>query len=460
MSRRSARSSVPQFISGKRLRILVARRWRRQGYARGTVRGYLVWVRRHQEGCASAGLDEVAELTRARVVGLAQRHGRRLGLPRPRAFLAAHSALRAWSSTLAALGFRVPEWAPPPKPSPFSEVIRYWGEKGYSEGTIRGYLVWLKRYRAHFGTTTGRDRLTRRDVLHFARRCAHRHNISPATAVRRSVSALRAFSRALAALGEEVPPWRPSKRPGAFEALLLEYRCFRTRLRGVRASSLDIECRHARDFLRWLRRRGRLSSITPRHVDRFVISVGARVLPCTLSSRCSSLRSFLRFLHATGRTPVNLAAHVQGPRLSRTANLPRGLPWADVRRVLGAIDQTTLLGKRDYAAFLLMASYGMGISEVLGLRLDQIDWHQGTLVTTRAKTGVVTILPLLGPVGDALASYLRSGPPRHPSVRAVFLRSAAPQAPLRPAGLRQRFVSYAVAAGIGPTGNTHALRHR
>jgi integrase len=77
-----------------------------------------------------------------------------------------------------------------------------------------------------------------------------------------------------------------------------------------------------------------------------------------------------------------------------------------VRRLLKVIDRSTVLGKRDYAALLLMASYGMGSGEVRGLRLDDVDWHKGTLRVTRAKTGVVTTLPLLGPIGTALADYL------------------------------------------------------
>jgi integrase len=164
-------------------------------------------------------------------------------------------------------------------------------------------------------------------------------------------------------------------------------------------------------------------------------------------------------LHATGRVAADLSGAVEGPRVSRTARPARGLPWPDVQKILAAIDGGTLAGKRDYAAFLLMAAYGMGMGEIRALRLDDIDWREGTLRVVRAKTGVTTILPLLGPVGEALASYLRTGPPRPASVRAVFLRAHAPPASPSAHHIRTRFRGYLRKAGISAAVSTHALRH-
>jgi integrase len=135
------------------------------------------------------------------------------------------------------------------------------------------------------------------------------------------------------------------------------------------------------------------------------------------------------------------------------------MPWSDVRKILDAVDRSTRVGKRDYAAMLLMASYGMGAGEVRGLRLDDIDWREGTLGVVRPKTGVATVLPLLGPVAEALADYLRAGPPRSPSVRNVFLRSVPPPARLSREQLRTRFLGYARDAGLTTRVTMHGFRH-
>jgi integrase len=121
------------------------------------------------------------------------------------------------------------------------------------------------------------------------------------------------------------------------------------------------------------------------------------------------------------------------------------------------IDRSTLTGKRDYAMFLTMAVYGMGASEVLDLCLDDIDWQAGTVSVVRRKTGVHTLLPLLGPPGKAMASYLRSTP-RHRASRNLFLEALAPFGPLSFQGLAARWRQYAAAAGVSYRG-THALRH-
>lgn len=432
--------------------------WRERGYRESTIRGYQAWVARHRDQCVAKGRDEITTLTREHASQLARRYAKKLQVTEARAFAPAQSSLRAWASALAALGITVPPWAPPPPPSPFAEVVRHWREQGYCDGAIRQHLAWMERHRVHYGAIRP-DLLTRQAVLRFARAHARKHGLGDA-AVARAQSALRAWSKALAALGTSVPPWSPPCSRDEFAGLLAEYRDHRRRLRGVRETSLELECRHARALLRSLRRRRvALASVTVRDLDRFFLDASRQVTPSTLAGVCTSARSFLRFLHATGRVPADLSRGVEGPRVSRTAAPARGLPWSDVRKILAAIDRKTLAGKRDYAAFLLMAAYGMGMGEVRGLRLEDIDWREGTLRVVRPKTGVTTILPLLGPVGEALASYLRAGPPRPPSARTVILRAAAPPQSPSSHHLRTRFRLYLRKAGISAFVSTHALRH-
>ena len=409
--------------SGGHLRRLLVRRWRKRGYTEGTIAAYLVWVQRYQASCLAVGRDEFRELTRQHAVGLARGYGAKPSTKR-RASYAAESALRAMSRTLTGAGWDLPMWAPPPKPDSFARVAGWWREAGYSETTIKSYLEWLRRHRTQYGVH-GRCRLTRREVLRFVRAYARRRGINASRACRSARTALRAWSRALAEMGEKVPPWTAPNTPGPFADLLAEYRRFRKCLRGVQDSSSTRECQHIRNFLGSLGHRSPdLSAISVPDIDRFLIDFGCKRKPKTVAGACTSLRSFFRFLHATGRISTDLSPLIAGPHIRRMADLPRGLPWAEVRKLLRAIDRSTLIGKRDYAAILLMASYGMGSAEVRRLSLEDIDWIAGTLRVVRPKTGVVTVLPLLGPVGEALAEYLKSGPPRRPPIRAIFGSSA------------------------------------
>jgi integrase len=107
--------------------------------------------------------------------------------------------------------------------------------------------------------------------------------------------------------------------------------------------------------------------------------------------------------------------------------------------------------------FLLMATYGMGASDVLALSLDDIDWQEGTIRLIRMKTNALTILPLLGGPGRAIAAYLRATP-RPKARRRLFLQTQAPFAPLTFSGLARRWEQYTAAARVSYRG-THALRH-
>ena len=46
-----------------------------------------------------------------------------------------------------------------------------------------------------------------------------------------------------------------------------------------------------------------------------------------------------------------------------------------MQKILRSISRTEAPGKRDYAIVLLLATYGLGAAEVLGIRLEDVDWH-------------------------------------------------------------------------------------
>jgi len=341
-------------------------------------------------------------------------------------------------------------------------AARPWRELGYADEVTRKHLKWIDRYR-EYCLARGieeEQHLTRRDVDTFARRFARQHGLKEMATVRRARAVLRQRAYDLAAIYHAMPPWVPPTKPGPVATLLGEFNEFRKKWRGVRDSTLYLQGRHVTQFLSSCRRRRLLSALKPLDIDRFVMAFSKGVGASALSSACTSIRCFLRFLHVTGRTPIDLSPCVLGPVVSRAARPPRALPWKDVRRILRVIDRKTPLGKRDYAALLLMVAYGMGAGEVLGLRLDDVDWRDATLRVVRPKTGVEILLPLLGPVGHALGTYLRTARQRHPSRREIFLVAAAPHKPLSVDALDVRFRKHALAAGISaPRLGTHMLRH-
>jgi integrase/recombinase XerD len=236
----------------------------------------------------------------------------------------------------------------------------------------------------------------------------------------------------------------------------------RLRHGGVAQSTVLGDVRYAEMFLAFLHDHGRrLGSTRVGDVDDFVATCCDRMTRRTVAGICCTIRAFLRFLLATGRVRHDLASSVVSPQVRAADRPPRAMPWKDVQRLLRAIDVRAQLGRRDLAMLLTMATYGMGAGEVLGLVLDDVDWKARTLRVRRPKTGVEILLPLLDPVGRALAGYLQHGRPPPAAAREIFVTYQMPHTRLAAAStIRHRLVKYAAAAGLHPSFiGSHVLRH-
>ena len=170
----------------------------------------------------------------------------------------------------------------------------------------------------------------------------------------------------------------------------------------------------------------------------------------------TSLRAFLRFAHATGRTAVPLAGAVPAVASWRLASLPRGLSAAEVDSLLAGCGRETAAGLRDYAVLSLLARLGLRGAEAAGLRLGDIDWRAGEIAVT-GKGSRTERLPLPAPAGEALAAWLTGGRPRCES-RAVFVTVRRPYRPLTPEAVRAVMGRACDRAGLERRG-AHRFRH-
>src|SRR5499426_1783094 len=138
----------------------------------------------------------------------------------------------------------------------------------------------------------------------------------------------------------------------------------------------------------------------------------------------TALRSFFRYLLHRGAIATDLAGCVPAVPNWSLSTLPRFLPAPTVEKLLKRCNRKTAVGRRNHAILLLLARLGVRAGEVVGLRLDDIDWSTGQ-ITIRGKGEKAAQLPLINDVGAALAAYLRHDRPRS-ATRSVFLRHRAP----------------------------------
>lgn len=176
----------------------------------------------------------------------------------------------------------------------------------------------------------------------------------------------------------------------------------------------------------------------------------------TAQMTASSLRSFLRFLHAEGTVAVDLSVVVPPFAYRRQSGLPQPLTPAQVTSLVGACDPSRPVGRRDLAIIACLLRLGLRCGEVAALRLEDIDWADGT-VRVHGKGNRVDQLPLPTDVGQALVAYLRQGRPPTDE-RVVFLTVVAPFTALTRSSVSCVVGRAARRAGLG-TIHAHRLRH-
>ena len=99
--------------------------------------------------------------------------------------------------------------------------------------------------------------------------------------------------------------------------------------------------------------------------------------PRTSARKLASLRAAYRYFVRTGRLEENPAMAVHAPKLPR--ELPEVLSIPEVTALLEAPETDTPLGLRDRAILETLYSSGIRASELMGLKLDDLDLDRGTM---------------------------------------------------------------------------------
>lgn len=245
-----------------------------------------------------------------------------------------------------------------------------------------------------------------------------------------------------------------AEAPGFFDYLVDE--------RGLRPDSIRGYHHHLDRFEAYLQRIGvhSIEELSPAVLSAYVVERATTGLArSTVRDSVGVLRVFLRYACREGILASDLSATVEWPQVFRLSSIPRSISWADVNRVLAAVDRRTEAGRRDYAILLLLVTYGLRGREVAALTLDDVDWRHDRLAIPERKAGHSTAFPLSAVVGDALVDYLRHGRPTTTD-RHMFFRAVAPRRPIGSAAVSSLARAYLLKAGIDvPRPGSHTLRH-
>lgn len=229
--------------------------------------------------------------------------------------------------------------------------------------------------------------------------------------------------------------------------------------RGLSDNTLSAYRADLQNLARWLGDSGpRIESLDREDLLGFLahrVQSGAR--PRSTARLLSSIRRFYRYLVREGARSDDPSAEIEMPRLGRP--LPRSLGEAEVEALLDAPETDKALGLRDRAMLELLYATGLRVSELVNLRVDQVNLRQG----------VIRILgkgdrERLVPVGEEAQQWLQ----RHVETARPEILGGRESAFLFPTRRSEKMTRqafwhivkrYAQRAGISRGLSPHTLRH-
>ncbi len=238
--------------------------------------------------------------------------------------------------------------------------------------------------------------------------------------------------------------------------------------RGLAENTIQAYSRDLVRFITYLESR----NLNPLKISRNEIRdyLGSLIQDLSKRSRArniSAIKTFFRFLVSEGRMKENPARLLETPRMQR--KLPDILSLDEVEQLLLQPNITTPLGQRDRAMLELLYATGLRVSELVHLRLLDVNLEAG-YVKTLGKGSKERLVPFGEKALQALQSYLSDGRPAllkdgHPpylflNFRGKLLtrqgfwkiiknhgRMAGIKKSIKPHGLRHSFASHLLEAG-------------
>jgi integrase/recombinase XerD len=179
--------------------------------------------------------------------------------------------------------------------------------------------------------------------------------------------------------------------------------------------------------------------------------------PATIHRQISALRTYFRFLVGEGYLARNPSERIESPKRWRT--LPTVLSHAETDKLLSAPNPDVPLGIRDRALLEFAYATGARVSELVGLRLQDILYEDG-IARLYGKGAKERLVPVGRRALGAVALYAREIRPsqdRGQGRARLFLNARG--TPLSRVGAWGIIRQAARRAGIAKRVTPHTLRH-
>ena len=195
--------------------------------------------------------------------------------------------------------------------------------------------------------------------------------------------------------------------------------------------------------------------VTPRMAGDYIgyLSRSGRK-PATVARKISSLKQFFGYQHKSGGAGQNPFLGFSAPRIARYH--PHYLSPKEVVGIIDAIDPGSRHALRDRAIIELLYGSGLRVTELINLRLSDIEFEAG-FIRVLGKGDKQRLVPLGEFASRAIQEFVDHGPSRSLASDLLFISRLG--RPYSRVGL-WKIVKRAVAkAGIAKKVSPHTFRH-
>ncbi len=237
-------------------------------------------------------------------------------------------------------------------------------------------------------------------------------------------------------------------------------------LKNVKSTSENTALSYRRDLMRmaaYMKERGvtDVNNVTEDRLLDYCASLkDEHFAASSITRHNTSIKTFFRYMLENGNINENPAERIKSPKIEKHET--RVLSTVEIENLLSQDFGEGAKGLRDKAILELMYATGLKVSEVIGLKLEDVDLRLGCVrISGTAKSGKERLVPYGRKAKEAMSEYLLDGRLRLLNGREdeerVFLNYSGE--PMSRQGLWKLIKTYVKKAGINANITPFTLRH-
>lgn len=189
-----------------------------------------------------------------------------------------------------------------------------------------------------------------------------------------------------------------------------EIKGFVSYLHDVKKTSQNTELSYQRDLMKMMRflrtqKVEKSKDVTETNLNSYILDLEKKgMAAATVSRNIASMKAFYLYMLKNGEVTTDPAEHLKAPKVEK--KVPDILSVEEIERLLAQPGERTAKGLRDKAMLELLYATGIRVTELISLRLDDVNWKLDYIICRDRNKE--RIIPFGSKARKALERYMKS----------------------------------------------------